>query len=86
MTGTVKPSGVGVTVPKVGVSAAPVIDVAETEALPSVWLTLLVATTTVAEVPGATPVTVTRPVPLMLATAPAGAVAVASHVKDRPPA
>ena len=52
-------------VPKVGVRAAPVVEVAVTVALPPVYPVLVVVIVAVDDVPGATPVTVTKPVPLI---------------------
>jgi hypothetical protein len=74
----VKPSAVAVVLPKVGVSAEPVIEVAETVALPPVYPVRVVVIVAVDDVPGATPVTVTSPVPL-IATDPL-AVAVPAQV------
>ena len=62
---TVKPSAVAVGVPKVGVRAAPVIEVAVAVAEPSVYPVLVVVIVAVEEVPAATPVTVTKPDPLI---------------------
>ena len=73
-----KPSAVAVGEPKVGVSAAPVVEVAETVALPPVYPVLVVVIVAVEDVPGATPVTVTNPVPL-IATLPV--VALPAQVK-----
>jgi hypothetical protein len=70
---TLKPSAVAVGVPKVGVSAAPVIEVPATVAEPALNPVLVVVCVMVAEVPGVRPVTVkTRlePVVEMTATAP----------------
>ena len=74
---TVKPLAVGVVAPNVGVNAA-ASDVAVTGAEPPTYPVLVVVIVAVELVPGATPVTVTRPVPLM-ATVP-DAVAVPVHV------
>ena len=78
VTCTVKPSAVAVGVPNVGVNAAPTTDVAVTVFVPPVYPVLVVVIVAVELIPGATPVTVTRPVPLM-ATVP-DAVAVPAHV------
>ncbi len=74
---TVKPSAVAVGVPNTGVNAA-ASDVAVTGAEPPTVLALVVVIVAVELVPGATPVTVTKPEPLM-ATEP-DAVAVPAHV------
>ena len=74
---TVKPVAVGVVAPNVGVNAA-ARDVAVTDAEPPTVFDLVVVIVTVELVPGATPVTVTRPV-LLIATEP-DAVAVPAHV------
>ena len=74
---TVKPVAVDVVAPNVGVNAA-ASDVAVTGAEPSTVFDLMVVIVAVELVPGATPVTVTKPVPLM-ATVP-DAVAVPAHV------
>ena len=74
---TVKPSAVAVVVPNAGVNAAPTSDVAVTGAEPPTVLDLVVVIVAVELVPGATPVTVTKPVPL-IATVP-DAVAVPAH-------
>ena len=76
---TVKPSAVDVVVPNVGVNAVPTTDVAVTVFEPTVYPVLVVVIVAVELVPGATPVTVTRPVPLLIATEP-DAVAVPAHV------
>ena len=76
--GTVKPSAVAVVVPNVGVNAAPTTDVAVIAAVPPVYPVLVVVIVAVELVPGATPVTVTKPEPL-IATVP-DAVAVPAHV------
>ncbi len=73
-----KPSAVAVGVPNVGVNAAPTTDVAVTVAVPPVYPALVVVIVAVELVLGATPVTVTKPEPLM-ATVP-DAVAVPAHV------
>ena len=76
--GTVKPSAVAVGVPNVGVNAVPTTDVAVTSAVPLAYPALVVVIVAVELVPAATPVTVTKPVPL-IATEP-DAVAVPAHV------
>ena len=78
MIDTVKPSAVAVGVPNVGVNAAPTTDVCVTFAVPPVYPVRVVVIVAVELVPGATPVTVTKPEPLM-ATEP-DAVAVPAHV------
>ncbi len=75
---TVKPSAVAVGVPNVGVNAAASSDVAVTVAEPPTVFDLLVMIVAVDFVPAATPVTVTKPEPL-IATDP-DAVAVPAHV------
>ena len=75
---TVKPSAVDVVAPNVGVNAAPTTDVSVTVFVPPVYPVLVVVMVAVELVPGATPITVTKPVPLM-ATVP-DAVAVPAHV------
>ena len=75
---TVKPSAVAVVLPNVGVNAAPTTDVAVTVFEPPVYPVRVVVMVAVELVPGATPVTVTKPEPLM-ATVP-DAVAVPAHV------
>ena len=72
-----KPSAVDVVAPNAGVNAA-ASEVAVTGAEPPTNPVLVVVIVAVALVPGATPVTVTKPVPLM-ATVP-DAVAVPAHV------
>ena len=74
---TVKPLAVGVVAPNVGVNAA-ASDVAVTGAVPPTVFDLLVVIVAVELVPAATPVTVTRPVPLT--TTEPDAVAVPAHV------
>ncbi len=74
---TVKPLAVLVVAPKVGVSAANS-EVAVNGAEPPTVLALAVVIVAVEIVPAATPVTVTKPVPL-IATKP-DAVAVPAHV------
>ena len=78
VTCTVKPSAVAVGLPNVGVNAAPTTDVAVTVFEPPVYPVRVVVMVAVELVPGATPVTVTKPEPLM-ATEP-DAVAVPAHV------
>ncbi len=75
---TVKPSAVAVVVPNVGVNAVPDTDVAVIGAEPPVYPVRVVVIVAVELVPGATPVTVTRPVPLT--TTEPDAVAVPAHV------
>ncbi len=74
---TVKPLAVAVVLPYVGVNAADS-DVAATFAEPLAYPVRVVVIVAVELVPGATPVTVTKPVPL-IATVP-DAVAVPAHV------
>ena len=74
---TVKPSAVAVVVPNVGVNAA-ASDVAVTVAEPPAVFDLVVVIVAVELVAAATPLTVTKPVPL-IATVP-DAVAVPAHV------
>ena len=74
---TVKPVAVAVAAPNVGVNAT-ARDVAVTGAEPPTVFDLVVVIVAVELVPAATPVTVTKPVPLM-ATEP-DAVAVPAHV------
>ncbi len=76
---TVKPSAVAVVVPNVGVNAVPTTDVAVTSAEPPVYPVRVVVIVAVELVPAATPVTVTKPVLLLIATEP-DAVAVPAHV------
>ncbi len=66
---TVKPSAVAVVVPNAGFNAAPTTDVAVTVFEPPVYPVRVVVIVAVELVPGATPVTVTKPEPLM-ATVP----------------
>ena len=61
---TVKPSAVAVGVPNTGGNAAPTTDVAVTFAVPPAYPVRVVVIVAVELVPGATPVTVTKPVPL----------------------
>ena len=75
---TLKPVAVDVLAPNVGVNAAPTADVAVTVAEPLAYPVLVVVIVAVEIVPAATPVTVTRPVPLTN-TEP-DAVAVPAHV------
>ena len=74
---TVKPVAVGVVAPNVGVNAA-ASDVAVTGAEPPTVFDLAVVIVAVELVPAATPVTVTKPVPLT--TTEPDAVAVPAHV------
>ena len=78
VTCTVKPVAVTVVAPNVGVNAAPSSEVALTCAVPLVYPVLVVVIVAVELVPGATPVTVTKPVPLT--TTKPDAVAVPAHV------
>ncbi len=64
--------------PNVGVNAAPDTDVCVTVFEPPTYPALVVVIVTVELVPGATPVTVTKPVPLT--TTEPDAVAVPAHV------
>ena len=75
---TVKPSAVDVVVPNVGVNAVPTTDVAVTVFEPPVYPVRVVVIVAVELVPGATLVTVTKPVPLT--TTEPDAVAVPAHV------
>ena len=75
---TVKPVAVAVVLPNVGVNAAPTTDVCVTFAVPPVCPVRVVVIVAVELVPGATPVTVIKPEPLM-ATDP-DAVAEPAHV------
>ncbi len=72
-----KPSAVLVVLPNVGVNAVPTTDVCVTFAVPPVYPVRVVVIVAVELVPGATPVTVTKPEPL-IATEP-DAVAVPAH-------
>ena len=74
-----KPSAVAVVVPNVGVNAVPTTDVAVTSAVPPVYPVRVVVIVAVELVPAATPVTVTKPVLLLIATEP-DAVTVPAHV------
>ncbi len=78
---TVKPSAVAVGVPNVGVNAA-ASDVAATVAEPLAYPVRVVVIVAVELVPGATVVTVTKPVPLPVSVIPTvpDAVAVPAHV------
>ena len=78
VTCTVKPVAVAVVLPNVGVNAAPTTDVAVTVFEPPVYPVRVVVIVAVELVPGATPVTVTKPVPLT--TTVPDAVAVPAHV------
>ena len=75
---TVKPSAVAVVLPNAGFNAAPTTEVALTVFVPPVYPVRVVVIVAVELVPGATPVTVTKPEPLM-ATVP-DAVAVPAQV------
>ena len=74
-----KPFAVDVVAPNVGVNAAASDDVAVTSAEPPTVFALVVVIVAVELVPGATPVTVIKPVLLLIATVP-DAVAVPAHV------
>ena len=76
MSCTVKPFAVDVVAPNVGVNAA-ASEVAVTGADPPTALALVVVIVAVELVPAATPVTVTKPLPLIEIP---GAVAVPAHV------
>ena len=78
VTCTVKPVAVAVVAPNAGVNAAPTSDVAVTVFVPPAYPVRAVVIVAVELVPGATPVTVTRPVPLT--TTVPDAVAVPAHV------
>ena len=78
VTCTVKPSAVAVVLPNAGFNAAPTTDVAVTVFVPPVYPVRVVVIVAVELVPGATLVTVTRPVPLT--TTVPDAVAVPAHV------
>ena len=78
MIDTVKPVDVAVVLPNAGVNAAPTTDVAVTVFEPPVYPVRVVVIVAVELVPGATPVTVTKPVPLT--TTEPDAVAVPAHV------
>ncbi len=75
---TVKPSAVAVVVPNVGFNAAPSSEVALTCAVPPTYPVRVVVIVAVELVPGATLVTVTKPV--LLTTTVPDAVAVPAHV------
>ena len=75
---TVKPLAVAVVLPNVGVNAVPTTDVAVTGAEPPAYPVLDVVIVAVELVPGATPVTVAKPVPVT--TTKPDAVAVPAHV------
>jgi len=75
---TVKPSAVDVVLPNIGVNAVPTTDVAVIGAVPLVYPVRVVVIVAVELVPGATPVTVAKPEPL-ITTVP-DAVAVPAHV------
>ena len=78
---TVKPSAVAVWVPNVGVNAVPTTDVAVIGAEPPVYPVRVVVIVAVELVPGATPVTVTKPeLPEPVTTTVPDAVAVPAHV------
>ena len=79
---TVKPSDVAVGVPNVGVNAVPTTDVCVTVFEPVVYPVRVVVIVAVELVPGATVVTVTKPVPLPVSATPTvpDAVAVPAHV------
>ncbi len=78
---TVKPVAVAVGVPNVGVNAAPTTDVCVTFAVPPVYPVRVVVIVAVELVPGATPVTVAKPVlPEPLIPTEPDAVAVPAHV------
>ena len=74
-----KPSDVAVVLPNVGFNAVPTTDVAVTSAVPPVYPVRVVVIVAVELVPAATPVTVTKPVLLLIATEP-DAVTVPAHV------
>ena len=78
VTCTVKPVAVAVVLPNVGFNAAPTTDVAVTVFAPPVYPVRVVVIVAVELGPGATPVTVTKPEPL-IATVP-DAVAVPAQV------
>ena len=78
MIDTVKPVDVAVVLPNAGVNAAPTTDVAVTVFEPPVYPVRVVVIVAVELVPGATLVTVTKPVPLT--TTEPDAVAVPAHV------
>jgi hypothetical protein len=74
----VKPVDVAVVLPNTGVNAAPTTDVAVTVFEPPVYPVRVVVIVAVELVLAATPVTVTKPVLLLIATEP-DAVAVPAH-------
>ncbi len=74
-----KPVDVAVVLPNTGVNAAPTTDVAVTVFEPPVYPVRVVVIVAVELVLAATPVTVTKPVLLLIATEP-DAVAVPAHV------
>ena len=78
VTCTVKPVAVAVVLPNVGVNAAPTSEVALTVFEPPVYPVRVVVIVAVEFVPGATLVTVTKPV--LLTTTVPDAVAVPAHV------
>ncbi len=78
VTCTVKPVAVAVVLPNVGVNAAPSSEVALTVFEPPVYPVRVVVIVAVELVPGATLVTVTKPV--LLTTTVPDAVAVPAHV------
>ena len=78
MIDTVKPSAVAVGVPNVGFNAAPTTDACVTFAVPPVYPVRVVVIVAVELVPGATLVTVTKPV--LLTTTVPDAVAVPAQV------
>ena len=73
-----KPVAVAVVLPNAGVNAVPTTDVAVTVAEPLAYPVLVVVIVAVELVPGATPVTVTKPV--LLTNNKPDAVAVPAHV------
>ena len=75
---TVKPLAVAVGDPNAGVNAAPTNDVCVTVAEPPAYPVRVVVIVAVELVPAATPVTVTKPVPLI--TTEPDSVAVPAHV------
>ncbi len=79
---TVKPSAVAVVVPNTGFNAAPSTDVCVTVFEPPVYPVRVVVIVAVELVPGATLITVTKPVPLPVSVTPTepDAVAVPAHV------
>ena len=78
---TLKPVAVDVVAPNVGVHAVPTTEVAVTGAVPPIYPVLVVVIVAVELVPGATPVTVTKPVlPVPVTTTVPDAVAVPAHV------